>query len=242
MSTITAQEIVDRAGVILQDTTNVRWPEPELLDWLNDGQREIVLLNPSAHADNESVQLDAGTKQSFDSLASNNNNSGTNIGAGIRLIDVVRNMGTDGATEGRTCTVIERKILDYQRPDWHKDPTSAEATHFMHDERDPKTFYVFPPQPSATPGYVEVLYSSAPAAVQLADTIALDDVYANALLDYVLYRAYSKDADFGSVDMAQARYQSFTASIGVKANKDLFTEPGASMDARQRQRGGAGGS
>lgn len=240
MSTITAQQIVDRAGVILQDTTNVRWPEDELLDWVNDGQREVVLLNPSAHAENGVVQLDAGTKQTFESLSQNPENDGTNIGAGIRLTDVIRNMGTDGATEGRSVTVIERRIMDHQRPDWHTDTADSEVKHFMHDDLDPKTFYVTPPQPDSSPGYVELLYSSVPEDVELGDTLALDDVYANAILDYVLYRAYSKDADFGSAELAQGRYQSFVQAIGVKAQRDMNTVPGDSMDARER--GGRGGS
>jgi len=241
MSTIKAQQIVDRAGVILQDTTSVRWPESELLDWLNDGQRETVLLDPSAHADNETVRLVSGSKQNFNDLASDPDNSGTNIGAGIRLIDVVRNMGTGGSTPGRSVTVIERKIIDYQVPDWHSGQTAAEAMHFMHDERDPKTFYVYPPQPGTGTNYVELLYSSSPQDVTLSDSISLDDVYANALLDYVLYRAYSKDADFGSAQLANAHYKAFSQSLGIKGNTDLFTIPGASMDTRERAQGGGGG-
>ena len=40
--TLQGQHILSRVQNILQDNTNVRWTEGELLDYLNDGQREIV--------------------------------------------------------------------------------------------------------------------------------------------------------------------------------------------------------
>ena len=59
MGTITAQSIVDRARHILQDTTSggTRWLDPELLKWLNDAQREIVLLKPNAYSSVENIGL-----------------------------------------------------------------------------------------------------------------------------------------------------------------------------------------
>jgi hypothetical protein len=235
MATITGKNIVDRAAIILQDTTGVRWPQTdELLLWLNDGQREVVLRKPESCATNAAVVLVAGTKQSIPAT-------------GIQLIDIVRNMGTTGTTAGRACTRIDRQILDEQRPDWH-DAADAddEVLHWMFDPRDPKHFYVYPPQPSSDFGYVEIVYASAPTDVaNLTDaTIGLDDVYAGALLDYVLYRAYSKDADLtpGAPQRAMAHYQNFITSLGAKIQVEQTTNPNAydfkeSMEARQVGRG-----
>lgn len=206
MGTITSQSIVDKAEIILQDTTNTRWPSDELFDWLSDGQREIVLNKPDAYATNEAVVTVEGTKQTIPA-------------AGITLIDVIRNMGvTDGTTPGNAIRIIEREILDAQRPDWHTETPVAVTLHYMFDKRDPKNFYVYPPQPGTDMGYLELIYSSAPPdPTDIAAVITLDDIYGNALLDYILYRAYSKDADYAANAMrAVGHLSAFQKSLGIK--------------------------
>jgi hypothetical protein len=215
MPTILGSAVLDRAGIILQDTTNIRWPTAELLGWLNDGQREIVLRKPDAYTKSEAIVLTASeTKQSIPA-------------AGIQLIDVVRNMGTGGATPGRAITRTERYILDSQRPDWNTETGTSEVKHYMFDERNPKYFYVYPPQGPA-PGYVEAVYSSAPAELATAAaTLTLDDVYSSALLDYVLYRAYSKDSDIApnAPQRAVGHYEAFLKSLGAQEQAESRYDP-----------------
>jgi len=214
MPTIAGSTILDRASIILQDTTNIRWPEDELLKWLNDGQREIVLRKPDSYAKSTSMVLTASeTKQSLPSDA-------------IQLIDIVRNLGT-GVTPGRAISRTERYILDGQRPNWNTETGSSTVKHYMFDERNPKVFYVYPPQPT-TPSYIEIVYSASPADLATsASTITLDDIYASALLDYVLYRAYSKDADIApsAPQRAIGHYQAFTQSVTGKEAAESAYNP-----------------
>lgn len=203
MPTVTAQTIIDRAELILNDTTNVRWAAAELLGWLNDGQREAVIAKPDVYTKSQAVQLTAGTKQTLPSDA-------------ILLLDVVRNMGTNGTTVGNTVRVVAREVLDAQVPNWHTLTASNTVVHYMVDPRDPKRYYVYPKSPGTN--YVEIVYSAAPPDVALiADTISIDDVYANALLDYILYRAYMKDATFAGNDQRAANhYAAFMSALGLK--------------------------
>lgn len=211
MSTITAQDIIDRAEIVLQDTTNVRWPETELLGWLNDGQREVVRVKPDSNATNESMSLVAGTKQSIPA-------------AGLSLIDVIRNMGTGGSTPGNVIRRIDRKILDDQVPGWHSASQVSTINHYTFDDRDPKRFYVYPPADGTT--QVEVVYAAAPSDIVVGATITVDDIYANALMDYILYRAYLKDADYAADDArAQAAYQSFLRSLGMQDKQEMSDDP-----------------
>ena len=48
MGTLTGANLITRAQDTLQDTTSVRWPEAELLRYINDAQREIVNFRPDA--------------------------------------------------------------------------------------------------------------------------------------------------------------------------------------------------
>lgn len=207
MPTLTAAYTIDKAEVILQDTTNIRWPEGELLGWFNDGQREIVMLRPDAYAQRVAHALVNGTRQQIP-------------GAGYQLIKVVRNMGADGNTPGRVVRKVPEEQLDASTPDWHASAASAVTLHYTFDIREPKTFYVYPP--AIAPNTVELVYSSAPSPLAAkTDVQLLDDVYANALLDYVLYRAYSKDAEStANAQRAVAHRTAFEQSLGLKAQAD----------------------
>lgn len=215
MGILTAQNLIDRVNDTLQDTTNVRWPTAELLRYLNDGQREVVLLRPDSSVTTQAIQLAANeTKQALPST-------------GIRLLDVTRNMGATGYTPGGAVRLISREVLDTQVPTWHSDTGQTAVKHYMFDPRSPKQFYVYPRVHASTQVWVELVYSSAPTDVAaLGNTITLDDIYANALVDFVLYRAYSKDAEYAAnVAYSQQRYQSFLTSLGVKGQTDMSVNP-----------------
>ncbi len=207
MPTLTAAYTIDKAEIILQDTTNIRWPEGELLGWFNDGQREIVMLRPDAYAQRVAHPLVNGTRQQIQN-------------AGYQLIKVVRNMGADGLTPGRVVRKVPEEQLDASTPDWHASAPNAVTLHYTFDIREPKAFYVYPP--AIAPNTVELIYSSAPTPLAAkTDVQLLDDVYANSLLDYVLYRAYSKDAEStANAQRAIAHRAAFDQSLGLKAQAD----------------------
>ena len=48
--TLTGANLISRIQDILQDTTSIRWPEAELLRYINDAQREVCNLRPESTA------------------------------------------------------------------------------------------------------------------------------------------------------------------------------------------------
>jgi len=78
----------------------------------------------------------------------------------IRLIRAVRNMGTDGVTVGPAIEHCDLDVLDSFNPDWHEASSNAEVQAVAYDERFPKQFFVYPPQPSDTPGWIQIAYSA----------------------------------------------------------------------------------
>lgn len=216
---IPAQSIIRRAVETLQDTTSVRWPVSELVRYLNDGQREVVLYRPDSMVTNATLTCAAGTKQS---LPAN----------GSKLIEVIRNAAATSAK--KSVRMINREILDAQTPGWHNITGSVDILHFMYDPRDPKTFYVYPP--AATSAQLDIVYAAYPTdIVEPADgalytavtgNISLPDIYGNALLDFVLYRAYSKDSDYaGNAQRAQAHYAAFANALGNEIKATVAVAP-----------------
>ena len=213
MATIRVIDVIDRAEEILQDTSNVRWSQQSLLNYLNDGQREIVLFRPDASTTNASFTLAAAAKQSLPS-------------GGLRLLDVYKNLSPNSSA----ISLIERKVLDDQVDNWYS-TTSTEVEHYVYNPVDPKTFYVYP-HPSGGGHTIEIIYSSSPSNITISNfttdttTISLDDVYANALLDYILYRAYQKDSEFaGALQKSGAFMQSFQNALGIKTQADAGSAP-----------------
>lgn len=304
---LNAQATVRRAVEILQDTTSVRWPLNEIVRWLNDGQREIILYRPDAMVTNQTLSCVAGTRQSIANLTP----------PGAKLIEVPRN---NSAASKRAVRDINREVLDASSPGWHALPGSTEILHFMFDERDPRTFYVYPPAAGAS-AQVDVVYSALPTDIvepalgaslpaasaadlncaftgviavttgiltassvtagvlasgqlltggttpagttitaQLTGTaggagtyqtsivtavastpmtagpaaitgsLSVPDIFANTLLDYMLYRAYSKDSEYaGNGARAQSHYGYFATALGIEVKATQMVSPNVSQ-------------
>tara|TARA_R110002020_G_scaffold51133_8_gene144911 strand:+ start:78 stop:809 length:732 start_codon:yes stop_codon:yes gene_type:complete len=219
--TLTGANLILRIEDALQDSTNVRWPEAELLRYINDAQREIVNFRPEASADHSNVALVVGTEQSIPDTA-------------LRLIKVVRNMSAAGgsATGKRAVTLVDMDIIDAQDPDWHDPTVTGDAAHtttvkhYMFDEDDSRKFYVYPGA-STTSTFLEIVCSRNPTDLaNTSATIYIDDIYGNAIVDYVLYRCFMKDAEFaGNAQRAGGHYQVFMASVGAGAKVQFALSP-----------------
>lgn len=216
MAVTLLESIFNRVKTTLQETTRAgtRWTNSELLEWLNESYQAIIQIKPDASAINQEILLAAGSKQSIPDN-------------GLRLIDVIRN--TSLASRGEGILICSRKQLDATRRDWHREQQSEDIEHYIFDDLDPKTFYVYPPASSGAK--IEIVFSSVPAPHQVSDTIPddvikLDDSYAPAVVDYMLHRAYSKDADHSvNIQRAQMHYQAFMTSLGKKVQVDYATSP-----------------
>ena len=128
--------------------------------------------------------------------------------------------------------------LDAQAPYWH-DPRQTlyknEVRQFVFDEESPRSFYVYPGNDGT--GKVEAVLSELPAVIAASgdptllasygQDIGLQDVYLSAILDFVLFRAMSKDDDAGNPAGAVAHYQAFATAVGLKTQVEGANSPNA---------------
>lgn len=219
MGTITAQSIIDKASTLLLDTSNVRWSRAELLGWLNDGQRQIVTMAPSATNKVATMKLVAGTRQNIPS-------------DGWTLLNVIRYMGTDGTRPGRAVRVTSQQLLDSYNPNWHSSTPSVVPQSYVFDQQDMTAFYVYPPNTGN--GYVQLNYSPEPADLTSeSQPIVVRDIFQTALLDYILYRACSKDAEYApGLQLAAGYLQTFNLAMGVKQDAEVKNSPNQSLQPR----------
>lgn len=207
MPTILASQIISRARTLLQDTAGVRWSDTECLGWLSDAQREIASLRSDASSKYAPARLVAGTRQAMPSDA-------------IELIDIPRNLGTDGLTPGYPVRKVERTFLDENIPTWHTDTASSVTRHFAYDTKALKFYWVYPPSDGT--GYVDLLYAFPPSDISsTGSVIGVDDIYANALMFCLLSFAYAKNADDpGDAQRAAAARTSFENALAGKSQTD----------------------
>lgn len=204
---VTVRRILDDVRHILVDE-GVRWSDSELVNWFNMGQRQIVIMKPDASSRNTTMDLVQGPRQTLPAEA-------------LTLLEVYANATP---TSSRAIQRINRTVLENERPDWRTEPASDVVRYFTFDEADPRTFYCYPP--ADTGARIEVNYSVVPTDVDINGDLQLPDIYHGAMVDYIVYRAMSKDAEYAAnAEKANLHHQAFIAILGAKTGVEISEAP-----------------
>ena len=213
---IAAQSVIRRVVETLQDPTSIRWPVPELVRYLNDGQREVKLHRPDTVRQTGDIALVPGSRQKLPANAD-------------KLIEIWHNKASKRAVQ-----MVDRRILDDQTPGWHALPGSADILHYTYDPRVPTEFFVYPPA-SGGSSLVGAFSVNPTDIAEPADgslytavvgDVAVIDALANCLQDYILYRAYTKDSEYaGNGARAQGHYNAFANALGIEVKGTMGVMP-----------------
>lgn len=227
MSTATTRviDIINRAKNILHEVTRdgTRWTNSELMVWLNESYQAIVQVDPSACSKTEWVDLKPGTRQRIP------------LG-GTRLLEVVRNVAPASRAEG--VLIASRKQLDTTRRGWHREERTIDIEQYVFDPMNPVEYYVYPPAAEGTK--LEIIFSYVPSQHSIegmsayGECIRIPDSYAPVMVDYILYRAYSKDADHAvNLNRATMHQGSFFNALGTKIQAENSTSPNQGLPQDQ---------
>lgn len=194
-------DIINSARPILLDVqmgaVAPRQSDEELLNYVNQGIAEVATLLPMMFSTVGDITCQAGTVEQ----------SATFLDAVI-VLDVLC------IHEGNAITRTDRETLDQFRPGWRTDP-AGEAENWMPLEGDPLKFYIYPKAPANQ--VIDLRYVRNPAKVQLDEEILeLPAAMLPAMVDYVIYRAESKDDEHVLNQRAAAHYTAFLTKIGAK--------------------------
>lgn len=209
-----ANDIITRAADTVHDTARERWTDADWLLYLNDGERDVVSVRPEAYVSHEAVTLvPNASRQAIPATA-------------LRALDFTHNLGVDGVTPGKAIRVVPREILDAHTPLWHAATPKDVVVNCVLDTRDPRVFYIYP-RVSAAVKIAGVLSVSPPVITSTGQAINLSDIFANALVNYCVFRALSKDGESAAAQLAQLHYQAYSNFIGAKAGVDASASPAA---------------
>lgn len=224
----TVQTLIDEVRETIQDTVaTFRWADAELINYCNAGIRQTITLIPEANA-----------VESIETITNDIARQAIPAG-GIKFIKVARNYSDDGTTPEGVVRVAEKDALDSYDPDWEYDTDiKADAAnffeHYTHDPREKAVYFLYPPQAAASKK-VAIVYSAVPTAhTAVGDTFALNDEYLNAVIQYMTYRALTKEAR-QSIPAAfrQELWDNYLLALGleIKSNKRVSPENNAPPEA-----------
>lgn len=214
MGTVLASKIAADAAKVLFDTGYDRILEADHLNFINAGQIQASIIKPDIKIQNGACIMIAGTKQAVSST-------------GTVFIGLTRNMGTNGLVPGAPIYFIDMDVLNIQNSDWHTDTASATIELYTYNPKDPKVFYVYPPQPAAGQGYADQVEAIMPVTIgAIGSAITIDDIYETALFHYDLYRAYSIEAKQSKEagNRASFHYSMFFQLLTGKQTSESRTE------------------
>lgn len=238
--TILVKDAIWRISTLLQDVSPqfARWPEKEIVNWLNDAHLAITKFLPAASSRVDAIKLAPGTRQSIEAITAANCKPGDGSTPaatilGTQVLDVIRNMGADGLTPGNAIRLLTdgREVMDSQNPGWHA-ITGTAVSGYMYDPRMPRYFYVTPGVPATPDKWAEVAFTAQPIAIPNTGTagselylvsgnsttkISVNDEHIDDLVNYSCARAFMKNASFAANGPAAANYTSlFTGSLNAK--------------------------
>jgi len=192
MSLTLAVPIATARG-ILNDPDAVRFSAVDLLSYANDALDQLVTLAPQLFLTEGEVTCVAGkTMQTLDF-------------AGTQALVSVRRV-----KNGKAITPADRATLDAFLPTWHT-VASAAAIHWSLVEGDPRRFLIYPPAPVGQ--VLDVTFIRIPEEYGVGIDTGIPNTYSDAVADYIVYRAESRDDEHVNTGRAAQFLASFVSKI-----------------------------
>lgn len=239
MGTVLVRNIIVSVQTTLQDLNPAfrRWPERELVVYLNYGQRAIAKYLPQAGSRIDSFKLAPGTRQYLGLvLAANLKPSDGSTAAdafGIAFLGLTRNMGADGLTPGRALRdPSDPHTMNAGNPNWHNATAMTEVREALFDKAHPLHFYVYPPVHASTAVWAEIKWMAEPkriidggapgserytaAGAGTTDVIGISDLFTEDLQNYAVAMALLKGSkNHVNLPKSQAHAELFVRSINA---------------------------
>ena len=196
---ITTASVLARARKQLHDPAKRRWSDEDLLDYLNEGQRQIVIYRPDANAVLFEHSLQSGATQQLPD-------------GYIALVEVLCNFS--GGVEGAAVTEVSRADLDGADVNWRASTPSPQAVHFVRGNMTPADFYVYPPNDGT--GIVRASASKEPEPTTLSGNLSLRSSFEAPLMHFICYRCLEEDRESEpSAQLAAYHEQQYLKMLGV---------------------------
>lgn len=179
------EEITNRVVFLTTDPDGDAYPRTAIYDFIYEAEQTIVNVKPEALNNSGVLVCVDGSRQTI----------ATQFTAAVNFLDAHCNVDVSGALIGSVRRVKMRE-LDAIRPNWRQAARATNIREFMVDDREPLVVHVNPP--ASAGARLQISYSSKPAPYANVDAntqTAVDELYLPMIMDWVMYRCLSKDAE-----------------------------------------------
>lgn len=224
-----ASVVTDEVGAILNDMEagheHTRWPESELLVYLTEAISAIAQGKPSVFTVSAQISLAPGSTQRLPD-------------AYCKLLNIQFNVNQDGSEGSNVLPGVYELQQAFQKPFCSFDGVIQSYSYFPSSDR---YFDVTPAVPqglSYTPQVRAILMVTPQVVTDSNQPLFFPgsdpSLYQAALVDWLLYRCYSKDEQSNtSLERSQAHFKSFMTYVGIAAMSYQATQKAQS--ARQQK-------
>ncbi|WP_346779496.1 DUF6682 family protein [Burkholderia sp. Ac-20345] len=215
------RDVVREVAALLNDDEEgfefTHWTESDLVEYANDAAIQITQWRVSEFSKPHTIDLVAGARQTLpaDALAF------------YRVAGTVdrygRTIGQPSATD-----VAATRIA----ANWFESLACRRSTgdyvvrSFSFDSDDQTSFYVDPPVPPGKKVQAVVVYASVPDRAEVDGALSVPPIYHNAVIEWMLYRAYGKDTESATDAMRSTEHHTTFNNMMAAAQQiyDRYTK------------------
>lgn len=206
--------ILQNVNFVLDDPNNTKFSLTQKIAAINSALQALISYRPDAASYTTMMLLVAGTRQTLPS-------------DGVRLLKVIRNRGQSGLSDaGRAIRKADMLVQDALIPDWHETTGQTTIDEYFYDSITPKDFYVYPPAPVSPIIGVDISYVRVlPTITAGTDTLPVDDYFAPAIQEWMLYSLWCGDDQNPNYAVARSHQSTFFQLLQIKAASDGAVNP-----------------
>lgn len=206
--------ILQNVNFVLDDPNNTKFSLTQKIAAINSALQALISYRPDAASYTTMMLLVAGTRQTLPS-------------DGVRLLKVIRNRGQSGLSDaGRAIRKADMLVQDALIPDWHETTGQTTIDEYFYDSITPKDFYVYPPAPVSPVIGVDISYVRVlPTITAGTDTLPVDDYFAPAIQEWMLYSLWCGDDQNPNYAVARSHQSTFFQLLQIKAASDGAVNP-----------------
>lgn len=168
-----ASVVIDEVRRILLDASSVSYPESDLIMFLNEALRATTDVKKDLYVVTGEMPLEPGIVQTIPA-------------DGVELIDITHNRDS-----GRVCTQVDLSLLQETNRFWPQDNAQVYVENWAFSPKNPKVFYVTPPNTGGSGVAVEGVYGAVhPEIVDSTDALLISSENQHLLVNFMLARAY----------------------------------------------------
>ncbi|WP_319000701.1 phage adaptor protein [Burkholderia metallica] len=215
------RDVVREVAALLNDDEEefefTHWTESDLVEYANDAALQITQWRAGEFSKPHTIDLVAGARQTLPS-------------DGIAFYRVAGTIDRYGRTIGQpsaTDTAATRIAANWFEQLACRRLTGDYAVRsFASDADDQTAFYVDPPVPPGKKIQAVVLYASVPVRAEAGDVLLVPAIYHNAVIEWMLYRAYGKDTESATDAMRSTEHHTTFNNMmaGAQQLYDRYTK------------------